>query len=306
MDPYFSIIIPCKNEAEDIADTLEACLGIDYPKKEIIVVDDSIDETPKIVACYSDRGVRLIHRSKNSNGCCGARNLGMKEAKGDIVVLVNGDARPQSDFLHRISRHYREGADFVIVQSFILNTDNIWGRFANSEGLMLSSSSKKKNIRWCEGFSCRKSSAETVGFLPGNFPVPFCRDWMLGDALEKAGFKKIIDLSIRMEHLWPSTFKPFFRNQVHRGTHSSPSSHYFRKMSVSYLLLRETLKAGRTALKYILIIPALWRSIKISKYSPYRLHDIPAMYWAGLVNDMATIYGNYKGWLRLVKVEGFK
>ena len=304
MKPLFSLIIPCKNEAGDIADTVEACLGIDYPNKEIIVVDDSTDETPKIVAKYAYRGVRLIHRSQNSNGCCGARNLGMQEANGDIIVLVNADDRPQPDFLNCILDHYQEGADFVVVRSQVLNPEKIWGRFTYSGEVM--NHAIGKQILWSEGFSCRKSAADAVGYIPGNFPVPFCRDWMFGEALQKAGFIPTVDLEITMKHLWPSTIKSYFYNQILRGAYSSPSSHYFRHMSVRYLLLRETLKAGRTILKYVLIIPALWGALKISKYSPYGWRDIPAMYWAGLVNDIATIIGNYKGWLRLLKVEGFK
>jgi glycosyltransferase involved in cell wall biosynthesis len=303
LNPKFSIIIPSKNEAEDIADTLDACLRINYPDKEIIVVDDSTDETPDIVASYADRGVRLIHRAKNSNGCCGARNLGMHEAKGEIVVLLNGDGRPCPDFLDRILVHYQNGADLVLVQSLILNRDTIWGRFSHCVGLM--SSTKIKKISWSEGFSCRKAAAEAVGYLPGDFPVPFCRDWMLGDAIEKAGYHKIVDLSIKMEHLWPATQKTFFRNQVHRGVQSSPTMHYFQKMSIRYLLLRESLKAGRTILRYLIIVPAVWRSIKIANRSPYGWRDIPAMFWAGLVNDIAITVGNYKGWMRLVKEEGF-
>jgi len=303
LNPTFSIVIPCKNEAEDIATTLESCIKIDYPYKEIIVVDDSTDNTPIIVASYADRGVRLIHRANNSNACCGARNLGMQEAKGDYIVLLNGDNRPNHDFLNRILEHYQDGADFVIVRSLVLNREQIWGRFTYSEGCLLAE--KEKNILWCEGFSCRKSAAKAVGYIPGDYPVPFCRDWMFGQALEKAGYKKITDLGISMEHLWPSTIKTYFRNQVHRGTHSSPSSHYFRHMSVRYLLLRETLKAGRTILKYLFIVPAIWRAVKISHFSPNHWRDIPALYWVGLVNDVATIIGNYKGWLRLVKVEGF-
>lgn len=302
--PLFTIIIPSKNEEEDIADTLEACINIDYPNKEIIVVDDSSDNTPNIVSRYSDKGVRLIHREKNSNGCCGARNRGMQEAKGEFVVLVNGDDRPKPDFLFRILEHYQNGADFVIVRSFVLNSDQIWGRFTNAHGLSLEK--KDEDILWCEGFSCRESAAKNVGYIPGDFPVPFCRDWMFGKALEENKFKKIIDMSLTMEHLWPATLKGYFKNQVHRGTHSSPSSFYFRKMSVKYLFIRETLKAIRSLLRYLLIFPSLYRSIRIAKYSPRGFRDIPAMYCAGLVNDIATVVGNYKGWFRLYKSEGFK
>ena len=107
----FSLIIPTKNEALDIAGTLEACLAIDYPHKEVIVVDDSSDDTPEIAAGYADRGVRVIHRERNENACCGARNLGMQRATGDVVVVINGDARPSADFLERLVSalaYYRE------------------------------------------------------------------------------------------------------------------------------------------------------------------------------------------------------
>ena len=115
--PLVSIVIPARNEGADIARTLEVCLDIDYAPKEIIVVDDSTDDTPAIVASYAERNVRLIHRTQNDNGCCGARTTGMRQAAGVIVVLLNADARPAPDFIDRILTHYRDGADYVIVRS---------------------------------------------------------------------------------------------------------------------------------------------------------------------------------------------
>ena len=69
----FSIIIPTYNEERDIAATLEALLGLDYPDREILVVDDSSDRTPEIVGGYARQGVRLIH--PGGGGRCEARNL---------------------------------------------------------------------------------------------------------------------------------------------------------------------------------------------------------------------------------------
>ena len=57
----FSIIIPAHNEEMDIAATLEALLALDYPDREILVVDDSSDRTPETVGGYARQGVRLIH-----------------------------------------------------------------------------------------------------------------------------------------------------------------------------------------------------------------------------------------------------
>ena len=46
----FSIVVPTYNEENDIAGTLDALTSLDYPDKEIIVVDDSTDSTPAIEA----------------------------------------------------------------------------------------------------------------------------------------------------------------------------------------------------------------------------------------------------------------
>ena len=97
----FSIIIPTYNEAGDIVATLEALLGLDYGDKEIIVVDDSTDQTPEIVRRYVDRGVRLIH--PGGGGRCEARNIGIREAAGEVVVVLNADVRLPADFLQRVA-----------------------------------------------------------------------------------------------------------------------------------------------------------------------------------------------------------
>jgi glycosyltransferase involved in cell wall biosynthesis len=46
--PLVSIIIPTRNEAEDIALTIEACLALDYESKEIMVVDDRLTTPPQL------------------------------------------------------------------------------------------------------------------------------------------------------------------------------------------------------------------------------------------------------------------
>ena len=298
--PLVSIIIPARNEAEDIARTLDSCLAIDYEPKEIIVVDDSTDDTPTIVASYADRGVRLIHRENNRNGCCGARNLGMQEAKGEIIVLLNADNLPRPNFLHVLLPHYRNGADYVIVRSIVLNQSNLWGKFTLATGLAWMS--KDPAIEWSEGFSCRKSAAEKVGYIPGNFPVPFCRDYMFGIALNQAGFNKHVDLSIPMEHIVPGTFSSYWQNQVWRGTFSAPHAYYFWKISLMKIWVREILKTIRAALKYLLLLPAIWRIVQILKFAPNGWRDMAGFVFAGLVQDIAIRVGNFKGVIRIVRI----
>jgi len=91
-----SIIMPSKNEAEGIAYALESwirvCEGLDY---EIIVVDDSDDETPLIVKKYAEKyqNIKLICGERKGVGA--ARNLGFKHSTGEIIIWSDADGDPE-------------------------------------------------------------------------------------------------------------------------------------------------------------------------------------------------------------------
>lgn len=297
--PLFSIIIPARNEGQDIGYTLERCLALRYPRKEIVVVDDSSDNTPEIVSRYADRGVRLLHRTHNENGCCGARNLGMQQARGDIIVLLNADATPPPDFLDRILVHYRAGADYLLVRSMVANRDGLWGRFIAAEEDQFFASGLP--MEWTEGFSCRRSAAEAAGFIPGDFPVRFCRDWRLGAALGQHDFSRHVDLSIAMPHVVPDNLAGFWANRLWRGTFTAPNAHYFENRTLQVITLREVLRSGRTLLRIGLVLPLLWRAKQLAAYSPRGQSDIPALALAGAIQDIAGLIGSWRGWRSLRK-----
>jgi glycosyltransferase involved in cell wall biosynthesis len=296
-----SIIIPARNEAADIAATLEACLALEYDPKEIIVVDDSTDGTPQIVEGFAWRGVRLIRRDVNWNGCCGARNLGMQSASGDIVVLMNADARPRPDFLRRLLPHYEQGADCLVVRSLVYNRDTPWGQYLYARGRC----KRRVDPHWSEGFSCRRQAAAAVGYIPGDFPLPFCRDNLLSQAMVRAGYVKHVDLSIVMEHLVPATFGEFWRNRKWRGTMAPLHHHYFRRIPVPLILLQESAKAVKAMLLSLLLLPPLLRAVRYARYTPHSALDLPALMAAGLVHDLAVSAGNLQGAVQLVCVAGF-
>jgi glycosyltransferase involved in cell wall biosynthesis len=302
--PLISIVIPSRNEAKDIKRTIEACLAINYEPKEIIVVDDSTDCTPQIVASYASRGVRLIHRKQNRNGCCGARNLGMKLAQGEIIVLLNADNVPRPDFLDRLLSHYQEGADYVVIRSVVLNRDNPYGKFIWAQGIAWLST--EPCMEWSEGFSCRRAAAQAVGYIPGDFPVPFCRDWRLGAALNQAGFRKHVDLNIEMEHVVPCNLREFWHNRVWRGSMTPLAKFYFDRLSVRSVVIREILRASRTLLKILSIAPVLWQAIRYSAYISGGWRDILSLFFVAIIQELALMVGAFKGVKLLIKTEGWR
>ncbi|MFX0075474.1 MAG: glycosyltransferase [Candidatus Hermodarchaeota archaeon] len=83
-----SIIVPTKNRGHYLPDLLRNLLNLNYPEFEIIIVDDcSADNTSDLLKQYPVRSILL----KKSSGSANARNLGIKEAKYDIIALTDSD-----------------------------------------------------------------------------------------------------------------------------------------------------------------------------------------------------------------------
>lgn len=91
-NPLISIVIPCFNSEKYLWDTLESCINQTYKKIEIIVVDDgSTDSSLNIAQKYAEKNNNIKVISIENNGQCFARNLGLKEAKGEYIQFLDSD-----------------------------------------------------------------------------------------------------------------------------------------------------------------------------------------------------------------------
>ncbi len=89
LPPLVSIIIPCYNSAEFIAEAIESALAQTYPRVEILVIDDgSTDGSADIIARYP---VRSFHTSRAHVSA--ARNFGIRESLGQYVLFLDSDDR---------------------------------------------------------------------------------------------------------------------------------------------------------------------------------------------------------------------
>ena len=88
--PLISVIIPCYRAARTLPETLASVLSQDYPRVEIIAVDDgSPDDTSDVLAGYGDR-ITVLHID-NSGGPARPRNIGIERARGEFVALLDSD-----------------------------------------------------------------------------------------------------------------------------------------------------------------------------------------------------------------------
>jgi len=112
--PLVSIIIPAYNEEKVIASTIESTLEINYPNKDIIVVDDgSTDNTLQIAKRYQDRGVKVLH--KTNGGKATALNLALTFTKGDIIAILDADTLASRNSLTEIVKVFENEKDIAAV-----------------------------------------------------------------------------------------------------------------------------------------------------------------------------------------------
>ena len=101
--PLISIVIPAYNCEDTMKACLDSLLQLSYPNREIIIVDDgSTDGTHAILERYS--GIRVI-RTENS-GPSHARNIGIREAKGDFIAFTDSDCIVEENWLEELRRGF--------------------------------------------------------------------------------------------------------------------------------------------------------------------------------------------------------
>lgn len=111
-----SIITPMYKGADFVGDTIESVLKQTYTNWEMIVVDDcSPDDGAgiKVVKRYTDPRIKLIE-SKVNKGSSGARNIALREAKGQYIALLDSDDMwPEEYLASHIKYLHDHGATIV-------------------------------------------------------------------------------------------------------------------------------------------------------------------------------------------------
>jgi chlorobactene glucosyltransferase len=105
--PTLTVAIPARNETDDLQTCLESLIASDYPKLEILVLDDCSQNsrTPEIIREFAHAGVRFLQGQPTKDGWL-AKNQAYQQlldaANGELVLFTGVDTRYRPDSLRRL------------------------------------------------------------------------------------------------------------------------------------------------------------------------------------------------------------
>ena len=98
--PSVSIIIPIKENNENLKECIKNCLNLDYPFFEILIMSDNYFDS------YSDSRIRIIPTGNVSPPI--KRDLASAEAKGEILAFLDDDTYPSINWLKQAVINFRD------------------------------------------------------------------------------------------------------------------------------------------------------------------------------------------------------
>lgn len=117
-NPLISVIIVTYNSDEYLRDCLESLFRVTYKNLEIHIIDNnSKDKTRGIINSFRKR---ISHIFLDANvGYAGANNIGIKNANGEFVFLLNPDTKVDIHIFDNLLKAFRNNANMVVGQPVV-------------------------------------------------------------------------------------------------------------------------------------------------------------------------------------------
>lgn len=130
--PLVSIVVPAYNEGKVVGNCVESILACEYPRKEIILVDDgsSDDTLTEMRRFENEPGVTVI--AKPNGGKASALNAGLARAQGEALFFVDADGIFARDTITEMLRGFdSERVGAVCGNDSPVNLDRLQTKLAN-------------------------------------------------------------------------------------------------------------------------------------------------------------------------------
>ncbi|MBA3273554.1 MAG: polyprenol monophosphomannose synthase [Chthoniobacterales bacterium] len=119
---FLSIVVPTLNEAENVEPLVRQIFASAPDCGEIVFVDDrSVDGTPdRVRELAGEFPVRVVERENPTLGLSGAVIAGAREARGDLLLVMDADlSHPPEEIANLVRPLIEDRADIVIGSRYI-------------------------------------------------------------------------------------------------------------------------------------------------------------------------------------------
>jgi glycosyltransferase involved in cell wall biosynthesis len=217
-----SVIIPSYNSEHTISNCLDSLQGQSYAGEfEIIVVDSSYDRTPEIVASGYP-AIKLVRLNKRTDPGT-ARNIGIGEARGDLIAFIDADCVAAPDWFERIVGAHDSFYD--VVGGIVRNSpesNNLVGRAGYlaefREFLPGVDKQEVSHIPTCN-ISYKRRIFREFGMFQGEYYPQ--EDLIFNYNLSRQGKKILLDPAIQVWHRHRSSLGDFLYHQYTIGKATS-------------------------------------------------------------------------------------
>lgn len=179
-EPVVSVIIPTFNRPEKLKNAIASVLSQNYKNFEVIVINDAGEDVTNVVKQFNDVRVRLINQGINK-GLSASRNIGIKEAKGQYIALLDDDDIFYPDHLQILLNNFNEQHKVIYsdaVRNSYVKVGEIFALLTQSVPYSIDYNRNKLligNIAPVNCFVFEKSLAIKAGLFDESLPV--LEDW---------------------------------------------------------------------------------------------------------------------------------
>ena len=113
--PKISIIIPVYKAEKYLYSCLDSILPQTFTDFEVLLIDDgSPDRSGEICEEYAKKDARIRVFHKENGGVSSARNVGLREAKGDWIMFIDSDDTVDADYIEHYYLFVKDDVQLVL------------------------------------------------------------------------------------------------------------------------------------------------------------------------------------------------
>ncbi len=269
--PFVSIITLNYNQTDITCEFLESTKKFTYDNFEIIVIDNASHADPtEQISRGEYPNVRLIISDKNL-GFTGGNNLGIKEAKGDFVFIVNNDTEVTNNLLELLLEPFYQDSSIGVVSPkirFFHHPEII--QYAGFKpinpytGRTGAVGSREKDLGQHDisgetygahgaAMMVKREVIERVGMFPENFFI-YYEEWDWSSRISRAGYKIFYQAKALIYHKESITMGK--ESAIKAYYHTRNRILFMRRNTTSFqllvfLLFLTTLIIPKSLIKYI-------------------------------------------------------